>query len=262
MVNDFNEKGYIGEQILEFKESVVKKYAQLFGLFQDLNSYSQHKKNDLQVDNQNAQLVITACLFAKILNGAQTVYLLCTYGLTHEAKIILRTLLEALFIIRRIFLEPSYVEQYVRQDQINRLNLIRVSRNHPEPLFSSVRDYATDEIVKSLEEEIQREHIRKDRIEVLAEKAQLKTFYDSLYRLFSADVHSGVSSMKQYVSVDKEGELQTFEWGPQDEDIPTNLAMATDILLRTWHVMDNLFKLGIENELKVYMKKLEEIQNE
>jgi len=261
MQKDFNEKGYLGEEIRHLQESVKERYQMSFNLLEDLNLYSQSKKSIIKANSEDGQQVISMSLFARILNGVQSVQILSTYGLTQDARVILRSLLEGFFILAKIVKDKSFVQEYVNEDEINRLILMESSRKYSGPLFASVREIATDDSIKSLREKKDK-GIRRINIETLAKDVGLPEFYDSLYRLLSVDVHCRVRSLEQYVRTDSEGEIRDVDWGPQYEDVDLNLIIAMDILLRCWGAMDHLFHLSIGEDLKEYMRKLERIQAE
>jgi hypothetical protein len=71
-----------------------------------------------------------------------------------------------------------------------------------------------------------------------------------------------VRSLEQYLKTEATGDVESLEWGPQTEDVPQNLSMGIDILIRSLECTDNLFAMGIRGELKTYMKQLERIQHE
>jgi hypothetical protein len=58
------------------------------------------------------------------------------------------------------------------------------------------------------------------------------------------------------------GDIESLDWGPQSEDVPQNLSMGIDTVIRSLECMDNLFVMGIRDELKTYMKQLETTQQE
>jgi Family of unknown function (DUF5677) len=113
----------------------------------------------------------------------------------------------------------------------------------------------------------QREKIKKQKIKELnlwnvAQKLRLEHIYDSLYRLLSTDIHASVRSLEQYARTGTTGDVETLDWGPQSEDVPQNLSMGIDTLIRSFECMDNLFAMGIRDELGTYMKQLETIRQE
>ena len=58
------------------------------------------------------------------------------------------------------------------------------------------------------------------------------------------------------------GDSESLDWGPQSADVPQNLSMGIDTLIRSLECVENLFAVRIRDELKTYMKQLETIQQE
>src|ERR1700675_4241592 len=130
MTDDFDTRGYLSQQAAKFKEAARQKQTAYFELFEELNSFSQEKKFKVQVDNKNGQQVLATNVFVRILNGAQAVYILCGYGLAQEAQVVLRSFLEGLIILAKIVSDESFVQTYVWEDELNRVQLMEAAKKH------------------------------------------------------------------------------------------------------------------------------------
>lgn len=212
MENDFNEKGFLGEEIKNFQQSVLQKYIRCFNLVRELNLYAQAKKFDVKIDPENGQQILSISLLTRILNDLQSVYVLCTYGLTQQSRVILRSTFESFFLLVKLVIDPSFVTQYVKADIINRLNILKTSHNYHGALFADVRNIATQDKIQELEKQKKSENIKPIKIESIAKSTGLGAYYDSVYRILSQDVHSQIRSLDQYVSTGVEGEIQNLEW--------------------------------------------------
>ena len=62
--------------------------------------------------------------------------------------------------------------------------------------------------------------------------------------------------------MDKDGNIASVEWGPKDDDVPTCLATACDVLIRSWRAVDQLFHLGVQSTMEEYTKQLVSIQHD
>jgi Family of unknown function (DUF5677) len=153
MPHDFNERGYLGTEIGDFQKSVLKKHEKFFELLRQLNFYSHAKKFDLQIDSENGQQVLAVSLLTKILNDVQSVFILCTYGLTQQSRIILRSTLEGFFLLAKLVTDPSFVSVYIKADIINRLNIMKASHNYSGPMFNDLRKLATEGAIRELEKQ-------------------------------------------------------------------------------------------------------------
>lgn len=261
-MHDFDKTGYLGEGIRQFQESTLASFNQFFTLSRDVCSFARAKILQLRWDNTDGQKVLSCCLFSKILNGVETTYVLSTYGLTHEGRVILRSVLEGFFYLRATVSDAAFVKEYILADELNRLKLMEAAKKHNRPPFLDIRKYATDEVIRAQREKIKKQKIKELNLWNIAQKLGLQHIYDSLYRLLSTDIHASVRSLEQYMRTGATGDVETLDWEPQSEDVPQNLSMGIDTLIRSLECMENLFAMGIRDELGTYMKQLETIQQE
>ena len=238
MSSDFNERGFLGDEIRDFQQVVLQKQNKFFELLRQLNLYSQSKKFEIEADAENGQQVLSLSLLAKIMNDVQSVYILCTYGLTQQSRIILRSTLEGFFLLAKLVKDSSFVSVYIKADIINRLNIMKASHNYSGSLFADVRKLATEDAIRELEKQKTAENVQRINIEAIAKSTGLGAYYDSVYRVLSQDVHSQARSLEEYVSTGGDDGIENVEWGPREEDVPTCLAMASDVLIGAgWPLM-------------------------
>lgn len=261
-MHDFDKTGYLGEGIRQFQESTLASFNQFFTLSRSVCSFARAKVLQLSLDNTDGQKVLSCCLFSKILNGVETSHILSTYGLTHEGRVILRSVLEGFFFLRATVGDAAFVQEYILADELNRLKFMQAAKKYNGPPFVELNRYATDERIEGLRKKINREKIQKLNLWNIAVKLGVQHIYDSLYRLLSTDIHASVRSLEQYTRTGATGDIESLDWGPQSEDVAQNLSMGIDTLIRSLECMDNLFTMGIRDEMTKYMKRLEAIQQE
>ena len=117
---DFNEKGFLGTAIVEFSKSVEEHYAAFFEACSRINELAHAVKFELEVHNKDGQEVLAATLFLRLLNGFQATVILSRLGLVTEAKIVLRSALESLFILRLLCKDEKFLAEYVGSDEVRR----------------------------------------------------------------------------------------------------------------------------------------------
>jgi hypothetical protein len=110
---DFNEKGFLGTAIDEFSKSVQIQYARFFQLSHQINELAHATKFELQVHNLDPQEYLAATLFLRLLNGFEATVILGTKGLLFEAKVVLRSVIETLFILKLLCKEEAFALEYL-----------------------------------------------------------------------------------------------------------------------------------------------------
>src|SRR5690606_4541463 len=98
----FDEEGFLSDQMNEISANIEDDYKEAFNTCFELNHYAQEHKLNLPVNVDNVKQLIAASLLIRIHNGFQSVVILSRSGLETEAKIIARTILESLFVLRAI----------------------------------------------------------------------------------------------------------------------------------------------------------------
>jgi len=261
MTQDFDERGYLGEEAVTFKQVAREKHRVYFDLFEALNSFSQDKQLLIEANNQDGQQVLSLNIFIRILNGAQAVYILVGYGLAQEGQIILRSLLEGLIVLAKVISDPGFVSVYINEDELDRLKLMEAAAKHDHPVFDELKKDIDPGKILALRKHLKAQGVRRLNLADLAKQVGLGPYYDSVYRLLSPGVHFRVRSLEDYMGLDDEDEITKVEWGPQYQDIPIILGSAMDILVRGWGAVDDLFKLGLGGDIKSYLEKLKNIQS-
>lgn len=246
---DFNEKGFLGTAVAEFSNAAEKEYANFFNACYRINEIAQDVKFEFQIHNQDGQEVMAACLFMRILNGFQAVIILARLGLVVDAKVVLRGILEALFILKLLCDEAKFVVEYVRTDQAQRLKWMNIAHQNTDPVFDSLRQYATPERMKTLKDELNTYGIKKLNIENVAKRAKLTTIYNTDYRLLSYEIHSTPRSLEHYTAADQDEIITGFPWGPSDNGLAYILFTAVRVLAIGVDSAAKLFKVDRRKQL-------------
>ena len=110
---DFNEKGFLGTAIDEFSRSAQAQYVKFFELTRQINELAHALKFELQAHNRDHQEYLAATLFLRLLNGFQATVILGIKGLLFEGKVVLRSVIESLFILRLLCKEEGFALEYL-----------------------------------------------------------------------------------------------------------------------------------------------------
>jgi len=233
-----------------------------FDLCFSLNSFAHKTKFEYKCDCENGQEVIATLLVIKILNGYQAIYLLSGKGLTTEANILLRTILEALFILKLCCDDKNFIPEYVKTDAKNRLKMMNIARQDLDPVFDSLRNYATEEIRKTLADKISKENINDLIVEQIAIRAGMHKQYNGAWRLLSSDVHTTPRALEKYAVADNQGNINRFIWGPRTKDINFILLTSAEIIFGAMDLTTKLFKIDKKKELEDFWTKMSALKIE
>jgi hypothetical protein len=256
---DFNEKGFLGTQVSEFRASVEAHYPDFFKACYHVNELAHTIKFKLKVHNHDGQEVLAATVFLRVLNGFQATTLLARVGLITDARVVLRSTLESLFVLKLLCEEESFFREYIGSDQVLRLKWMNVASQSKSRLFDELRSYATPKVRQELEEQIKKNKWKELKPIEVAGRAGLQEMYDTDYRPLSEEVHALPRSMDYLLGTDEAGEVRDFNWGPTDKGIDYLLFTAIRVLFIALVSVTKLFEVESNNELMGVEKTLTDL---
>jgi hypothetical protein len=213
---NFKKEGFLSADTGAFVEDHHSRFAELFLLASDLNKFAHEKKADIRVNGTDAQHVICFCLYIRILNSYSAAIRLAELGLCHDAEVVCRTAIEALFYLKSCADDRKFTEDFIKSDQADRLKFLNVaidSNSELNELFKQDRDNISA-LHTRLKKEVDGEKIRERKAFEAAKKAGLSGMYDYVYRILSQSTHSSPRSLKRYVSFDSNDKVQELYVGP------------------------------------------------
>ncbi len=247
---DFYEKGFLGNQITEFVTAVVERHKQFFEACNKINELAYKIMLEIKANNNNPQQLLAATLLIRLLNGFQSVVVLAKLGLAFDAKVVLRGVLESLFIVKLLCEKKDFSLEYVRSDQCRRLLWLNIARNSKAPHFNSLRQIATDAEMEKLKKEIARQGCKALDIADVARRAGLQVEYDTDYRILCEEVHTLPRSIEHLTVIDNSGEPVEFDPNPTDKDLEYVLFTANRALHIALVSVCTFFGVDKTNELQ------------
>jgi hypothetical protein len=256
---DFDEYGFLGVQAENFSKGIIESHKDWFDFCFELNAYAQKAKFELEIHNEDGKEVISSCLFIKILNGFQASLILGRFGLTLEAEVVLRSMLETLFLLKACIEDEDFMQEYIKSDDARRLKIMNVAHKYPDWIFKATRKYATEKRRRELREKVKSEGIIELKTWEMAKKAKLESLYDSVYRLLSDVVHSGPKSLGSYTEVDETGKIKVIGVLPKDKDLDFVFVTAGEIMLLTLNSIFPLFSLDKKQEMEIFQLRFQKL---
>ena len=190
--------------------------------------------------------VISACLFIKMLNAYKATYLFInTEYLRAEAHVLLRYLLEALFILKACVEDEAFLFEYIKSDEAYRLKIATVITKDPET-FKDADTSKIEETRVELKSIVDAEGIKAIRTETLAIKAGLHDLYNSAYRIFSNITHIGIRSLEEYVDLDEHENIKGLNMCPHEKDSLNLYVALIEAQLIGYKCMGKIFDLDID----------------
>jgi hypothetical protein len=159
---------------------------------------------------EEKQRVIALLLLVRLLEIAESTFILAAHGVREELRSLFRIFLDAYFLLANVCSDVEFVPVYFRTDEKTRLTLMNAAAKHNDELFKLLNDYATAEVKCDLEEKIRRERIEAFKSFAFAQRAGCEQLYDSMYRLCSASIHTSPRCLAEYAEVDADGNIRVI----------------------------------------------------
>ena len=253
----FDENGFLGADAEEFANQIRERQKTLLALCRDINQLAEKIKFEFNIHSDNGQEVVCACLFVRIIEGAQAATILVERGLDTDAQVVIRGVFEALALLKICSTDEEFCRKYITYSDVIRLSTFEKSRKPGrDGVWKEIASYATDEMIESLEKKIasrgfSRNKIKNEfKVKEILNKAQMADMYDSFYAVLCDYVHTNSSSLNKYIEINEDGEMVQFNHGPCEENARVNLSAIGEFLIIAVGVAGNLFDVDRDEELK------------
>lgn len=256
----FDKNGFLGKEAWALASDIRDEQNNLLALFYEVNRFVEQTVKEIRVSKSNAQELISACLFTRVLEGIQATVMLIERGLDLDATIILRGVYEALVYLRLSCEDKDFVSKYILKHDVDRLELLKkIRKDDPESKIYKIREYAShesiDQLISKLKAQIKDEGIDIKKFEkdfskrMLSEKAGMEELYKSFYYVTSDSAHTHPRILERYVAKDKKGNLLKLNHGPCGDNARLNLITAIEFLLSGIAYISKI--LGLNNDAKI-----------
>jgi len=215
----------------------------------------------IDVYNENPLQIISSCLFIKVINATRAILVLFENNLLSEVHVLLRHEMEAIFVLKACYEDKQFLKEYINSDILYRLkmgNVISQNQNN----FKENEEFDIERI-KSLKSDLKlivdENGIKEVKIESLAKKAKMESYYDTAYRFLSNIVHIGIKSLDDYLKVDEKRKVRELLIYPYQKEIPTLFITAIELILIALDCINIIFKIGNEETILSLKKRLNEL---
>lgn len=178
-------------------------------------------------------------------------------GLGVEGKVLTRSILESLFILKAICNDEKLVQDFVLSHQAKQQKLLGIIfKKSNEDIFHRIKDDFTMEQLEKLKRENKEKGIREIPTQDWARKANLTSHYETAYRVLSDEVHTTPISLEQYLQLDKDKTIMGVRHCPMMEGLRPILVTCIVVLLMALDQVCNLFKVDRSEQIKTIEKRV------
>lgn len=264
----FRKCGFLGEQARQNIQNMRRRYSKLFRLVDEANEFIHDVTAEIRIDPYDVHQCFIGSLFAKMLNGYQSVIILSEYGLESDASIVLRALFDGIFLFGSTVEDRGFAEKYIEyQTKLNQLKKVNAAIDNAVDLkfdgekITKLRcrkkELETDLGLNRTGDKKRKNLAAMFSSENLAKKAGLNAMYQSGYRILSDDVHTSTFSLERFLKIDSDGDrIKSIKVGPIYGEIKRNCSIATAIMLQALAGLCTLTGIDRDDELTKLQKKV------
>lgn len=258
-----NLNGYLGPEINKIKQEIYHNHQDLFELCFEINRFCQIFKYELVVNDDDNIGIVSTLLFFKLLDTYQTVILLYQYGLDTQARIVNRTILEGLWVLKNLYLHPEETFQLLIEDEYyKKINMLQDIKNNHDNFY----EFITKNNILDVEEEMKKiennmknfgiKKIRKINVKEMALKSKSELEYYYVYKLLCRDVHVDTGQLTNYFKSGVDGRIVGFDDSPSTNNIEEVLITSSDLILKAIIFLSKILDIDKKEEIKYYIKKV------
>lgn len=210
--------GFLSNESEEGRNLVLSSYQDAFSLAKDSNRHAMRLFREYSLCVNNEVKIAIAALMTRIIETYQGVIILLERGMTSQAKMLVRSQLDALFQMAAMVKNPNLYDSYAVKHYRSTISALKAAKRWKQKsLQGRLSKEKIDELILINETKIKEINTNSLNIYQWAEKAGLSDFYNMFYVENSSAIHSDMWSLDDHVSGSEHGWQVNF--GPNDFDL-------------------------------------------
>jgi len=210
----YHQNGFIGNDIKAWMESNRREYVDLFLLAEKLNSDCYSTLERARPHNKDKRELLVSCLFPRVMELFQATYLLVTRGMIPASSVMLRSLIETMFVLVAITKNNEALDSYILNDERERLITAKKIINDTSSALSEIPLEEVIRVKSEIEKKLGGKKLPKLTTEYFAKKAELYDWYLTVYAVTSKSVHAAVKDMEQYLDIGPDNKVKSIKFTP------------------------------------------------
>lgn len=253
---------FMKEFLKQIPQKSQQKIITLFKLLDDIYDFAYAIVPEFNVHNLDSRELTIGSLYIETMHSFESVILSSQRGLDAPSKAMLRVLLETVFKLKLICIDPEFINEYIKSDDFNRAQLFNQVLLDNDEIFShELKELAAEEFPKLQDVFRNKEYQMKPW--KLAKRAGMYDFYLLVYIKLSDDVHTSIRSLEKYYGLNNEGTVTHMIMEPIFGDLIMVALTACSILVEALKCTSDFFELSYKEKLENYideLKKFDEVE--
>ena len=222
--------GFLSNEAEEGRNLVLNSYQEAFSLAKDLNRHAMRLFREYSLCMNNEVKIAIAVLMTRIVETYQGLIIMLERGMTSQARMLVRSQLEALFQMAAMVKNPNLYDSYAAKHYRSTISALKSAKRWKQKsLQGRLSKEQIDELILDNEKKLDEIKAASLNIYQWSEKAGLSDCYNVFYVENSSAIHSDMWSLDDHVSGSEHGLQVNF--GPNDFDLYHILRTSISIMI-------------------------------
>ncbi|QRR10921.1 hypothetical protein FPJ27_32870 [Burkholderia sp. MS455] len=216
---DFTEVGFLGDELTQFRANVRTAHAAGFHYMEQANALAMRIIWTLPLADLDEAMAHAIMCYARAVQNFQGVILMSERGAVTEARILLRSLAETLFLALGLFEKPDMLER-LREDHAAHCKGVANAVIQMNIAGRTGADLSRFEQTVAEVTAEYGERPRSIKWSALAYEVGVGTIHEAAYRFTSGDAaHATLEALNRHVQAKDGGDMHQFIFNPTDEGL-------------------------------------------
>jgi len=259
-MSKIEEEGFLSNESEDGKSHLIEKYSDFFEFAREMNRLCMKLLSELRIDWEDKHKLITHTLFIRTVENYQGVYLLLERGMMAQAKVLTRSMLEALFTLVALQKKPKLLASYLDQhEESYRRGLKAAMKFKSKSLKEAAKMHGLEKRYIEKKQELKNRELKALSPIEWAIEAELEDYYNVYYVTYSNSIHSNLSALDDHIDETKDD--INLSMGPSDIDLYDVLKCGIFILLNAANSIELVNGNDISSKLHEYENRFEELES-
>lgn len=251
--------GFLSEAAEDSRRKIKDVYSAAFEAARQTNLLLMHVLCELRVDWNSESKTIVAALFVRLVETYQAIVILLERGMVAQGRMLVRTLLDALFSMAAIAKTPSLADAYVAQHYSSVIKALEAAKRWKQPNLQGRLDSAKlDELIGHNKAKRDETKAKSLKIFEWADKAGLSDFYNVFYVENSSAVHSDMWALNDQVEGLNLEESQ-LHFGPNDLGLYHALRSGATAVLTSVEALESAYPTVPKDDIALLQERWREL---
>jgi hypothetical protein len=241
----FNERGFLEPPDPMQVFASRAKFKPYYQLVEDLNGVAMRQIWDIKIEGSRRDLIYGATQFVRCVRLNQAAVSLLDAGMSVEAQVLCRTMVECVIHMAKLALHPMHAEALENEFDRHQITQAKKILEHAEAPDSDLVAYLQD-IASQPSPDVP------FKLEQLASEVKLQMLYHVIYRETSGyAAHGTLGGAIQHITASDDGPV--IDFGRQYDKVGATLAMLIPLALEAIEQFEKLFPdLELGDTLKMF----------